>query len=117
MAPHENQLIPLVKAATSDLLGSEDLILEALRDLVKDEVKKAIHQRLDENPALRKEVRDAIGEYLEAKTRQVYASVKLAKAGAKLGIALLPKEMKEEMSKEILQLVEKELTSIMDRGG
>lgn len=117
MTDPANQLIPLVKAATSDLLGSEDLILEALRDLVKDEVKRMIHQRLDENPALRQEVRDAIGDYLEAKTKQVYASVKLAKAGAKLGIAMLPKEMKEEMSKEILHLVEKELTQIMERGG
>ncbi len=116
MTDHDNRLLPLVRAATTDILGSEDIVVEALRDLVKDEIKEAIQQRLDENVALRAEIRGAIREYLESKARQVVASMKLAKAGAKLGLALVPKELKEEMSKEILQLVEKELTAIMERG-
>ena len=112
-----NQLMPLVKAATTDVLGSEDILVEALRDLVRDEIKRAISARLEEDPELREEIRAAIQEYLASKARQVVASVKLAKAGTKLGLALIPKELKEEMSKEILRVVEKELGAIMERSG
>lgn len=99
----------------SDSLDAEDLVLEALREMVKDEIKRHIKSKLDEDPELRKEIKDAISMYLETRARQVYATIKIAKGAAKLGLSLIPPDLKKEMSKEVLSIFEKELSSIMEK--
>lgn len=98
------------KEALPDVLGGEDLVIEAARDMIKDEIKAHIKKKLQENPKLRQELKDAIGMYFEAKIKEAYASVKLAKAGAMLGLKLVPDNIKDELSKEI----EFELTKILE---
>jgi hypothetical protein len=112
----DKQLLPLLKSAMSDVLGTEDIIIDAMKEMVRDEVKRHIKKTLDANPQLRQEIKDTIALYLEAKVRQVYASVKLAKSGAKLGLLMIPDHMKKEMSKEILSIFEKEIGEILERG-
>jgi hypothetical protein len=98
-----------------DMLRAEDLVVDALRDLVKDEVKKYIRSRLDASPELKKEIRIAVEELMEAKIREGYALVKLAKSGVKLGLELVPPKMREELSKELVTLIQQEIGGFMDK--
>jgi len=105
-------LLPLLKETVSDAIGTEELFMEALRDMVKDEIKRHVRAKLDENPALREELKEAISLLMEAKAKEVYATLKIAKAGAKLGLTLVPEELKKQMSKEL----EKEMAAFMEKG-
>jgi hypothetical protein len=105
-------LLPLIKETMSDAIGTEELFMEALRDMVKDEIKRHVRAKLDENPALREELKEAIALLMEAKAKEVYATLKLAKASAKLGLTLVPEDLKRQMSKEL----EKELANLMEKG-
>jgi hypothetical protein len=99
---------------TMGAMHTEDLLVEALRDLVKDEVKAYVRARLDANPDLKGEIRAAVKDLMEAKIREAYAFVKLAKAGAKLGLELVPPEMRTEVTRELARIIEKEVASLME---
>jgi hypothetical protein len=107
----DDALNQLLKNKIPDIIGGEELILEAGREMIKDELKVYIRKRLEENPELKKEIKDAIGMYFEAKVKEIYANIKLAKASAKLGIEIMPDTLKKDFSKEL----EKELGSIIDK--
>jgi hypothetical protein len=98
---------PLLKDSVTDIFGGEDLLIEAARDLIKEELKDHIKEKLNEHPALKKEFKDAIGMYYEAKIKEMFASIKLVKASAKLGLELMPDKLKKEMSKELEQEINK----------
>jgi len=95
----------------------EDLLIESVRDLVKDEVKKYIRSKIDANPELKKEIKKAIEELLEAKVKESMALVKIAKCGAKLGLEMIPPQMREEMVSSLVSMLEKELFSVMGKTG
>jgi hypothetical protein len=111
MANENKVLKPLLKEGIYDVFGGEDLLIDAARDLIREEIKTYIKDRLDSDPALKKEFKDAIGMYFEAKLMEAFANIKLVKAGAKLGLEMIPKKMKNRMSKEL----EKELTKILEK--
>lgn len=111
----EENVVEKVLRDTIGAVHTEDLLVEALRDLVKDEVKAYVRVRLDANPELRGEIREAVKDLLEAKIREAYAFVKLAKAGAKLGLELVPAEMRTEVTRELARIIEKEVGSLMAR--
>jgi len=110
MGDSKATITPLIKDSISEIIGGEDILIEAVRDLIRDEIKQSIRKRLEDNPELRKELKDAIGMYFEAKVKEAYAGVKIAKAGAKLGLELIPSHLKAEVAKEL----EKEITSIIE---
>lgn len=114
-AMSEENLVEKVLRDTMGAVHTEDLVLEAVRDLVKDEVKAYIRARLDANPELRAEIREAIKELMQAKLQEAYAFVKLAKAGAKLGLELVPPAMRAEVTKEIARIIEKEVGAILEQ--
>lgn len=111
MAQDDNIIKPLLGGSIGNIIGSEDLLIEIARDLVKDEIKRIIKQKLESSPELVKEFRDAIGMYFEAKIKEAYAGIKLAKSGAKLGLDLIPEHLRSEMSKELQQ----ELIKIVEK--
>jgi len=111
----EENVVEKVLRDTMGAVHTEDLLVEALRDLVKDEVKAYVRARLDANPDLKGEIREAVKDLLEAKIREAYAFVKLAKAGAKLGLELVPPEMRTEVTRELARIIEKEVGSLMSR--
>ncbi|MBC7108302.1 MAG: hypothetical protein H5T41_05905 [Methanomassiliicoccales archaeon] len=111
--PEEN-VESLIKSQLG-ILHSEDILIEALRDLVRDEVKRYIRQKIEENPALKKEIKEAIGEFVAAKIKEVYALMKLTKCGAELGLAMVPKEMKEKLEKDLASLLEREVSNVIER--
>ena len=100
---------------TGDLFRAEDLVVDAVRDLFKDEVKKYIRTKLEENSELKNEIKSAVEELMEAKVREGYALVKLAKAGAKLGLELVPPRLREEFAKDLISMFQKEIGQIMER--
>ena len=116
MGSNEDMLSQILKGAVSDVMPYRDLVIDAVQDLVKDEIKRYIKQRLDDDPALKKEIKEAINEYLTAKIREVNATLRLAKSGAKLGINLIPDHLREEVSRDIVRLFEKELGEILEKG-
>lgn len=107
MAKPDQIIKPLLKDTVTDIFGGEDILIEAARDLVKDELKDHIRKALKDNPDLKKEFKDAIGMYYEAKIKEMFASIKLMKASAKLGLELMPDKLKKEMSKELEQEINK----------
>ncbi len=111
----DGNLVEKVLQETMGAVHTEDLVLEAVRDLVKDEVKAYIRARLDANPTLREEIRAAVKDLLAAKLQEGYAFAKLAKAGVKLGLELVPPEMREEVTREIAKIIEKEMSSLLAR--
>ncbi len=100
---------------TTDIIRAEDLVIEAVRDLMKDEAKKYIRSKLDANPALKKELKAAVEELMEAKIKEGYAMVKLAKAGMKLGLEMVPTHMREEFTRDLVSMFQKELGEMMDK--
>ncbi len=116
MGTADDTLTQLLKGAVSDIMPQKDLVIEAVQELVKDEIKRYIKQKLDEDPELKKEIKDAINEYLTAKVKEVNAALRLAKSGAKLGLSLIPDHLRQEVSKDIVDLLEKEMGQILERG-
>jgi len=102
-------------AESTNMLRAENLVAEALKDLVRDEVKRYIRTKIDENPELKNEMKAAVEELMEAKIKEGYAMVKLAKAGVKLGLELVPPKMREEFSKDLVSVIQKEIGGFMER--
>lgn len=116
MSDTEDTLSQILKGAVSDIMPQKDLVIEAVHELVRDEIKRYIRNKLDEDPELKKEIKDAVNEYLSAKIREINAALKLAKSGAKLGLSLIPEHLRQEVSKDIVNLFEKEMGEILEKG-
>ncbi len=116
MSESDDVLSQLLKGTVTDIMPHKDLVIEAFQDLVKDEIKAYIKNKLDEDPELKAEIKEALNEYLSAKIKEVNATLKLAKAGAKLGLNLIPDNLRAEVSRDIVALFEKELGIILEKG-
>lgn len=115
MEPGAPGLFTQVLRGGTDLLGNEELVVEAMRELLKDEIKRRMREELEKNPELREELKDAVKMYFEAKVGQAYASLKFVKASAKLGVQLMPDEMRDQLGKEIGSLLEKEVAALLEK--
>ena len=47
----------ILKGTISDIMPQKDLVIEAVHDMVRNEIKKYIRQKLDEDPELKKEIK------------------------------------------------------------
>ena len=56
----ERLLTGSIKDQIKELLSTEDLVIEAFRDLVKDELKTHIRNKVDSDPELKSEIKDAV---------------------------------------------------------
>ncbi len=100
--------------STLGITHTEDILLEAVRDLVKEEVKGYIRQKLEGHPDLREELKAGIKALMEAKVKEASALVLIAKSAAKLGVELVPPDLREEMAKELVGAVEKEIATLLE---
>ena len=91
-----------------ELMATEDILLEAVRDLVKDEIKTYIREKVDSDAELKEELKDAISYYFNAKARSIYAELKASRAAARLGLRILPDELQGEVGEALVGLFEKE---------
>ena len=110
-----NLVSQVLKGGLTDLLGNEDMVLDALRDLLKDEIKARMREELNRNPDLKEEMKAAVRLYFEAKVHEAYATLKFAKASAKLGVELMPPEMRAQFGKELAGILEKEVAALLEK--
>jgi hypothetical protein len=112
----DDDVVSSLVKSTRSMFSSETLLVDAIQDLVKDEVKRQIRQKLDENAALREELRKAVEDLMEAKVHEAYALLKIGKVGAKLGIELVPPKLRKEIGQEIVSMFEKEVGRMLEQG-
>jgi adenosyl cobinamide kinase/adenosyl cobinamide phosphate guanylyltransferase len=109
-----NTLENAIRQALSSI-QTEDLLVEATRDLIKDEIKKYIRAKLDDNPEIKRQMNEAVRELMDAKAREYYALARLAKNGVELGMEMMPPEMRERLSRDIASLIEKEMNRVFEK--
>jgi len=107
--------IDVILQSSRDLLRPEQLVREATRDIVKDEIRRHLEKTLKENPKLEQDLRDAVRELLEARAREYAAVLRVGTATARLGLSALPPEVRGALTKEIVDLVSQELGQIVER--
>ncbi len=111
----DDEVLSSVLKGTLGIVHTEDLLLEAVRDLVREEVKGYIRQRLEDRPALKEEMKQGVAALIEAKVREASALLLIAKSAAKLGVELVPAPLRKEVAKELVDALEKEITTILER--
>ncbi|MCD6382859.1 MAG: hypothetical protein J7L88_00150 [Thermoplasmata archaeon] len=110
MTEEELDVAALLKGSIKQILGDETLFLEAVRELIKDEIKEHLRRRIESDPELKEEFKKGFTIYYEGKLREILGGVILAKAGTKLALSTIPEDMKKELSEEL----QRELMKIVD---
>ncbi len=107
--------IDLLVRSTRDLLRPEELVREATRDIVKDEIRRHIEKKLRDDPKLSEELRDAIRQLLEARAREYAALLRVGTLSARLGVSTLPEDVRRMISQQVVSLVSSELGQIAEK--
>ena len=92
----ERLLTGSIRDQVQDLMSTEDLVIDAFRDLVKDELKSHIRSKVEEDPELKQEIKEAVAYYFHTKARTIYAELKATRAATRLGLRLLPDDLQGE---------------------
>ena len=103
----------LLKSTLS--IHTEDLLVEAMKDLVKDEIKKYVRQKLEENPRLKAEAKEVIKDLVESKMKETYALMRLGKVTAELGVSMVPEELRDQMEKDLADLLQREVSRVVEK--
>ena len=107
--------IDLLVRSTRDLLRPEELVREATRDIVKDEIRRHLEKTLKEDPKLAQGLREAVRDLLEARANEYAALLRVGTATARLGLSALPPEVRHALVKDLVDLLSKELGQIVER--
>jgi hypothetical protein len=100
---------------TRDLLRPEEIVREATRDIVKDEIRRHLEKTLKDEPKLAHDLREAVRELLEARAREYAALLKVGTCTARLGIATLPSELRTALTRDVIGLISHELGQIVEK--
>ena len=111
----ERLLTGSIKDQIKDLMSTEDLVIEAFRDLVKDELKAHIRNKVEDDPELKAEIKEAVSYYFQSKARSIYAELKATRAATRLGLRLLPEDLQGEGGEALVSLIEKELGTLLEK--
>jgi DNA-binding transcriptional regulator GbsR (MarR family) len=98
-----------------DLFSTEDLVIETFRDLIKDELKAYIKDKIDSDEELKEELKEAVSYYFSAKARSLYAELKASRAATRLGLRILPEDLQGEVGEALVGLFEKELGDFLEK--
>ena len=115
MADGSGEPIDMLVKSTRDLLRPEELVREATRDIVKDEIRKHLEKTLKDNPTLEEDLRNAVHDLLTARALEYAALLRVGTATARLGLSALPENVRRELTRDIVDLVSKELGQIVER--
>lgn len=110
----DNLVQQFLRGDLTDVLQG-DVVKEAFRDLLRDEVKRKMREELEAHPEVKAELKDAIRLYYEAKVHEAYATLKFVKASAKLGLNMLPPNLQEELGRELQTVLEKDVAGILEK--
>lgn len=111
----DGEPIDILLKSTRDLLRPEELVREATRDIIKAEVRKHLDKVLDEDPKLAHDLHDAVRSLLEARALEYAALVRVGTVTARLGIAAVPPNVRSALTKDVIDLIAKELGQIAER--
>ena len=111
----ERLLTGSIGTQVKELMATEDIMIEAVRDLVKDEIKAYIRAKVEADQELKDELKESITYYFNAKARSVYAELKASRAAAKLGLPILPDDLQGEVGEALVGLFEKELGNLLEK--
>ncbi|MGC9137778.1 MAG: hypothetical protein ACP5G5_02065 [Thermoplasmata archaeon] len=106
-----NEIIKMVEKSLPD----ETLFSEVLKDIVKDELKDYLKTVLDKNPSIKKQIKDAIKKYTDAKMQEIAATTEFSKAFISLIIASMPEEMKRELMEDFISIFQREITKTVEK--
>lgn len=106
-----NEIMKIVEKSLPD----ENLFSEVLRDIVKDELKDYLKTVLEKNPSIKKEIRDAIRKYTDAKLYELSATTEFSKAFVSLVIASMPEEMKKQIVEDIYTMFHREISKTVEK--
>ncbi len=107
--------IDVLVKSTRDLLRPEELVREATRDIVKDEIRRHLEKTLHEDPKLQQALKDAVRDLLEARANEYAALLRVGAATARLGLSALPPDVRRAVMKDLVDLLSKELGQIVER--
>ncbi len=97
------------------ILPSEDLLIEAVREIMKDEIKEYIREKMKQNPKIKEEIREAMLLYLSAKVKELEAATLMSKALGELGIISLPPEVRKELISNMYKMFQKEIDEMLEK--
>jgi len=107
--------IDVLLKSTTDLLRPEELVREATRYIVKDEIRRHLEKTLQEDPKLAQDLKDAVKDLLAARATEYAALMRVGTATARLGLSALPPDVRHALTKNIVDLISKELGQIVER--
>ena len=107
--------IDVLLRSTRDLLRPEELVREATRDLVKDEIRRHLEKTLHDDPKLAQDLRDAVRDLLAARASEYAAVVRIGTSTARLGLSALPPEVRRRLTRDLVDLLSKEHRQIVER--
>jgi hypothetical protein len=110
-----NEPIDLIVKSTRDLLRPEELVREATRDIVKEEIRRHLEKTLHDDPKLTQDLKDAVRDLLEARAREYAAIVRVGAATARLGLSALPPDVRRALTEDIVEMLQKEIGHIVER--
>jgi hypothetical protein len=107
--------LDILVRSTRDLLRPEELVREATRDIVKEEIRRHLEKTLKENSALERDLKDAVRALLEARAQEYAALLRVGACTARLGLAAVPPEIREQLTRDVVGILSKELGQIVER--
>ncbi|MHB8352299.1 MAG: hypothetical protein ACYDFT_06415, partial [Thermoplasmata archaeon] len=84
-------------------------------DIVKQEIRGHLERTLKENPALDRELREAVKALLEARAQEYAALLRVGACTARLGLAAVPAEIRQQLTRDLITIFSKELGQIVER--
>jgi len=107
--------LDILVRSTRDLLRPEELVREATRDIVKEEIRRHLEKTLKENPVLERDLKAAVKSLLEARAQEYASLLRVGACTARLGLAAVPAEIRAQLTREVVDLFSKELGQIVER--
>lgn len=108
-------IISKISRESGKLIDTEGLFIQAMQDIVKDEIKKKVYARIDRDPKVKEQIKIAVEDLVEARIKETYALMRLGKIAARVGLELIPGDMKEDVAKEFTSILEREITEIFQK--
>ncbi len=113
--PSTGEPLDVLIQSTRDLLRPEEIVREATRDIIKDEIRRHLEKTLEEDPKLAQDLRDSVKALLEARAMEYAALLRVGTCTARLGVAALPENVRAALTKDLVDLFGRELGQIVER--
>ncbi|EQD54762.1 hypothetical protein B1B_09524 [mine drainage metagenome] len=107
--------IDVLLAGTRDLLRPEEIVRDATRDIIKDEIRHHIEKSLKEDPELARDLRESVRQLLEARALEYAALLQVGTCTARLGLSTLPESVRKKLREDIAKLLTRELGGIVEQ--